>query len=38
MFNFRGKKVYEPPRFMTVNTAISQLLEVEELHGGSGIF
>ncbi|CAL4939442.1 unnamed protein product [Urochloa decumbens] len=26
----RGKKVYEPPRFMTVNTAISQLLEVEE--------
>ncbi|KAM3274384.1 hypothetical protein ACQJBY_043470 [Aegilops geniculata] len=31
----RGKKVYEPARFMTVNTAISQLLEVEELHGGS---
>ncbi|XP_062208895.1 probable diphthine methyl ester synthase [Phragmites australis] len=31
----RGKKVYEPPRFMTVNTAISQLLEVEEAHGGS---
>ncbi|KAI4966256.1 hypothetical protein ZWY2020_041886 [Hordeum vulgare] len=30
-----GKKVYEPARFMTVNTAISQLLEVEELHGGS---
>uniref|UniRef100_A0A453KH23 diphthine methyl ester synthase n=1 Tax=Aegilops tauschii subsp. strangulata TaxID=200361 RepID=A0A453KH23_AEGTS len=29
----RGKKVYEPARFMTVNTAISQLLEVEELHG-----
>ena len=25
----RGKKVYEPPRFMTVNTAVEQLLEVE---------
>lgn len=24
----RGKKVYEPPRFMTINTAIEQLLEV----------
>ncbi|WVZ56957.1 hypothetical protein U9M48_007415 [Paspalum notatum var. saurae] len=31
----RGKKVYEPPRFMTVNTAISQLFEVEEVRGGS---
>ncbi|XP_066388017.1 probable diphthine methyl ester synthase [Miscanthus floridulus] len=31
----RGKKVYEPPRFMTVNTAISQLFEVEEARGGS---
>jgi hypothetical protein len=28
--------VYEPPRFMTVNTAISQLLEVEEACGESG--
>jgi len=26
----RGKKIYEPPRFMTINTAIDQLLEVEE--------
>eukprot|EP01102_Stenamoeba_stenopodia_P005787 TRINITY_DN16511_c0_g1_i1.p1 TRINITY_DN16511_c0_g1~~TRINITY_DN16511_c0_g1_i1.p1 ORF type:complete len:300 (-),score=90.62 TRINITY_DN16511_c0_g1_i1:18-851(-) len=26
----RGKKVYEPPRFMTVNQAIEQLLEIEE--------
>ena len=25
----RGKKVYEPARFMTVNTAIEQLLEIE---------
>jgi diphthine synthase len=29
----RGKPVYEPPRFMTVNQAISQLLEVEEKRG-----
>ena len=25
----RGKKVYEPARYMTINTAIEQLLEVE---------
>nr|CAD1840020.1 unnamed protein product [Ananas comosus var. bracteatus] len=31
----RGKKCYEPPRFMTVNTAIDQLLEVEESRGES---
>ena len=24
----RGKKVYEPPQFMSVNTAIDQILEV----------
>jgi diphthine methyl ester synthase len=29
----RGRKVYEPPRFMTVNTAIEQLLEIEEKRG-----
>ena len=29
----RGKPVYEPPRFMTVNQAIEQLLEVEEKRG-----
>jgi len=34
----RGNKVYEPPRFMTVNTAISQLLEVLELRGEPGRF
>lgn len=28
----RGKKVYEPPRFMTINTAIEQLLEVAQNH------
>ncbi|KAL0366038.1 UNVERIFIED_CONTAM: putative diphthine methyl ester synthase [Sesamum radiatum] len=28
----RGKKVYEPPKFMTINTAIEQLLEVEQNH------
>ncbi|XP_072974641.1 probable diphthine methyl ester synthase [Typha angustifolia] len=31
----RGKKVYEPPKFMTINTAINQLLEVQEMHGES---
>lgn len=27
----RGKKCYEPPKYMTINTAINQLLEVEEM-------
>ncbi|XP_031403427.1 probable diphthine methyl ester synthase [Punica granatum] len=31
----RGKKQYEPPRFMSINTAIEQLLEVEEKSGES---
>lgn len=26
----RGKKVYEPPRYMSMKTAIEQLLEVED--------
>lgn len=30
-----GKKQYEPPRYMTVNTAIEQLLEVERKRGDS---
>ncbi|KAJ3280501.1 diphthine synthase [Borealophlyctis nickersoniae] len=29
----RGRKIYEPPRFMTVNQAAEQLLEVEEKRG-----
>lgn len=29
----RGKPVYEPPRFMTVNTAVEQLLEIEAKRG-----
>ncbi|CAG8481608.1 3336_t:CDS:2 [Acaulospora morrowiae] len=29
----RGKKIYEPPRYMTVNQAIQQLLEIEENRG-----
>lgn len=33
---FRGKKQYEPPRYMTINTAIEQLLEVEQMRGESG--
>ena len=26
----RGRKIYEPPRYMTVNQAVEQLLEVED--------
>ena len=26
----RGRKIYEPPRYMSVNTAVEQLLEIEE--------
>ncbi|KAI5656161.1 hypothetical protein M9H77_24954 [Catharanthus roseus] len=29
----RGKKQYEPPKYMTINTAIEQLLEVERTRG-----
>ncbi|CAG8724031.1 1039_t:CDS:2, partial [Racocetra fulgida] len=25
-----GKKIYEPPRYMTINKAIQQLFEIEE--------
>ncbi|KAG8643780.1 probable diphthine methyl ester synthase isoform X1 [Manihot esculenta] len=31
----RGRKKYEPPRYMTINTAIEQLLEIEERRGES---
>lgn len=34
----RGKLVYEPPRFMTVNQCIAQLLEVEERRNENGRF
>lgn len=36
MNSYRGRKQYEPPRYMTINTAIEQLLEVEQTQGGSG--
>lgn len=26
----RGRKIYEPPRYMTINQAVEQLLEIEE--------
>ncbi|KAI9290130.1 diphthine synthase [Umbelopsis sp. AD052] len=29
----RGRKIYEPPRYMTVNQAIEQLLEIEDNRG-----
>ncbi|CAL9079435.1 unnamed protein product [Musa textilis] len=31
----RGRKCYEPPKYMTIHIAINQLLEVEETNGGS---
>ncbi|XP_058090992.1 probable diphthine methyl ester synthase [Magnolia sinica] len=31
----RGRKRYEPPKYMTINTAIEQLLEVEQISGES---
>lgn len=31
----RGKKIYEPAKYMTINTAIEQLLEVEQIKGDS---
>jgi diphthine synthase len=33
----RGRKIYEPPRFMTVNQAVEQLLEIEEKRQEKGI-
>ncbi|GMP44756.1 hypothetical protein CsSME_00013546 [Camellia sinensis var. sinensis] len=32
----RGRKQYVPPRYMTIRTAIEQLLEVEQMRGESG--
>lgn len=37
----RGRKVYEEPRYMTVNTCIEQMLQVEEekrAAGGGGAY
>lgn len=36
MTDDRGKKIYEPPRYMSINTAIEQLLEIEESREGKG--
>ncbi|THH18684.1 hypothetical protein EW146_g2340 [Bondarzewia mesenterica] len=30
----RGRKIYEPPRYMTIHTAVSQLIEIEAARGG----
>ena len=32
----RGRKIYEPPRYMSVAQAVSQLLEVEQKRGEGG--
>lgn len=29
--NYRGRKIYEPPRYMSIPTAVSQLIEIEEM-------
>ncbi|KAI4316922.1 hypothetical protein L6164_024849 [Bauhinia variegata] len=34
----RGRKQYEPPRYMTINTAIEQLLEVEQTREESAAY
>lgn len=34
--HFRGRKAYEPPRYMTINTAIEQLLEISQAREESG--
>ena len=36
IFIFRGKKIYEPPRFMTIGQCIEQLLEVESIRNENG--
>lgn len=37
-FFCRGRKEYEPPRYMSVNTAVEQLLEIEENRQENGEF
>lgn len=34
----RGRKIYEPPRYMTVAQCAEQMLEVEEAKGKGGEF
>lgn len=36
--HFRGRKDYEPPRYMTINTAIDQLLEISQARDEPGEF
>ncbi|CDJ65841.1 diphthine synthase, putative [Eimeria necatrix] len=33
----KGNNIFEPPRFMTVNTAIKQLFEAAEMRGDEGV-
>ncbi|EIW54052.1 Diphthine synthase [Trametes versicolor FP-101664 SS1] len=33
----RGRKIYEPPRYMSIPTAVSQLVEVEEKRQGGSL-
>jgi len=36
MNNKRGNKIFEPPRYMTINQCVEQLLEVEDKRGENG--
>jgi hypothetical protein len=38
LVHLRGRKAYEPPRYMTINTAIDQLLEIAQAHEEAGEF
>lgn len=33
----RGRRIFEPPRYMTINQAIEQVLEVERQHKGGAV-
>ncbi|EER00642.1 diphthine synthase, putative, partial [Perkinsus marinus ATCC 50983] len=33
----KGNEIYEPPRFMSVQTALEQLMEIDEKRGNPGI-
>ena len=32
----RGRKIYEPPRYMSVNEAVDELMEIEQLRQENG--
>jgi len=38
LVQLRGRRAYEPPRYMTINTAIDQLLEIAQACEEAGEF